>query len=150
MANPQEPTSINGQTITTSKARPRLGQSAPARWARKQQAAGNCRACGGDRRTPEEISAGVALGQSKLKQLCRGCQNKANAYMSRYRTSKKTPSTGAITVTPTSPSELPSIEPQPSDVVMGTQGHTANEIEAYPEVPTSDKENHNDPDPTAS
>lgn len=83
------PDSINGQSITTTKARPRLGQSAPAKWARLQQQKGNCRSCGNDRRTPEEIAAGVQPGESKMKQLCRPCRTKVNAYMQRYRNAKK-------------------------------------------------------------
>lgn len=72
--------------ITTVKSRPRLGMSAQAKYARLQQAKGNCRICGKDRRTPEEIAAGLP---AKLKQNCRLCQDKATAYMRRYRASRK-------------------------------------------------------------
>jgi len=83
------PDAINGQSITTTKARPRLGHSASAKWARKQVEQGNCRQCGKDRRTPEEVEANVPQGQGKLKQHCRPCQNKVNAYMQKFRTAKK-------------------------------------------------------------
>lgn len=84
MANVNE---INGRSITTKKARPRLGHSAQAKWQRKKQAEGKCRACGLLRATPEEIAAGVT--EPKLKQHCRACQDKVNAYMNKYRAAKK-------------------------------------------------------------
>lgn len=66
----------DNREITTSRARPALGQSAQARWQRKQQAAGNCRLCG-EPRPPE------------LKQLCRECQDKTNVRMKKYRDRKR-------------------------------------------------------------
>lgn len=66
----------DGTRITTKRSRPKLGQSAQARWMRRQQEKGNCRSCGAPR--PPE-----------LKQLCRPCQDKVNTYMKRYRSSKK-------------------------------------------------------------
>jgi hypothetical protein len=67
---------INGQTITTKRARPRLGQSAQAKWQRKMLKAGRCRACG----EPRPL---------RLKQLCEPCQQKSNDYMKKYRAQKK-------------------------------------------------------------
>lgn len=69
--------------LTTAKARPRLGQSPQARWQRKMQAAGKCRACG-EPRPPE------------LKQLCRACQTKASAYMKLYRARKRMEKFGPV------------------------------------------------------
>lgn len=66
----------SNKVITTKKARPKIGQSPQARWSRKQAAAGKCRACGKKR-------------QAGLKSLCRTCQDKATAYMRRYRDNKE-------------------------------------------------------------
>jgi hypothetical protein len=71
-----KPKSINGQSITTKKARPRLGKSAQAKWQRKMQKAGRCRACGAPR-------------PLRLKQLCEACQAKVNTYMKLYRAKRK-------------------------------------------------------------
>lgn len=67
---------INGQSIRTKRARPKLGFSPQAKYARKMQKAGRCRACGKPR--PPE-----------LKQLCRPCQSKNNNYMKQYRAKLK-------------------------------------------------------------
>lgn len=77
----------NGTIITSKKARPRLGASAQARWMRRQQEKGNCRACGKPR-------------PATLKQLCEPCQAKANSYMKRYRAAKKAAALAAIPATP--------------------------------------------------
>ena len=121
------PDSINGQSITTTKARPRLGQSAPAKWARLQQQKGNCRSCGKDRRTPEEIAAGVQPGESKMKQLCRPCRTKVNAYMNKYRAAKKA---AVQSTTPATPEVV--------DTAIVTTVETAETVET--------KENGNDVD----
>jgi hypothetical protein len=68
MANPSK--------ITTSRARPKLGRSAQARWQKKMQRLGRCRSCG-VKRPPE------------LAQLCRACAKKASDYMAKYRANKK-------------------------------------------------------------
>jgi hypothetical protein len=87
--------------ISNNVEAPSLSQHSPqVKWQNKKQQAGLCRACGSDRRILAEIEAGVELGKSKLKQLCRDCQDKANTYMNSYRKAKKPINPGPAEIIP--------------------------------------------------
>jgi hypothetical protein len=86
----------------SAKKAPKLGQSPQARWMRKQQEQGKCRACGKER--PPE-----------LRQLCRPCQHKFNAYMkTRRRAIREALKAKQATVSDSSSAEQKSVRGQTS------------------------------------